>query len=194
MFGLRHLVGLSVLLSSELPVPNTSAACRQSVTPSRTVVVCRELGVVEGGLRSCKANENCLSTASRTPTKRSLPWYIGELSPSEAFEVLQEALKLEGLTVLQAREETGYLLAAEKDVPRQPPGSSLFYEFLLKPEDGVVLQRAVVDTTVFIYPVQQPMSDFGALSSRLAGVLSRTGFSSEGLPEQPENFNPFLFR
>lgn len=193
--GVGHLLGLSLLLSSEQPVPNTSSACKEDVTPSRTVVVCREFGVVNGGLRSCKANENCVSTASRTPTKRSQPWRFGRLSPTDAFNVLRDAAKLEGLTVLQAKEDSLYLLAAEKDVPRQPQGSSLFYEFLVKPEDGVVLQRAVVDTTVFIYPVQQPVSDFGALSARLDGILKRTGFSvDEDLYEKSETFNPFFFR
>ena len=194
--GIGHLLGLSLMLNSEQPVPNTSSACKEDVTPSRTVVVCREFGVVNGGLRSCKANENCVATASRTPTKRSQPWRFGYLSSSDAFKVLRDAVQLEGLTVLQAKEESLYLLAAEKDVPRQPQGSSLFYEFLVKPEDGVVLQRAVVDTTVFIYPVQQPVSDFGALSAKLDGILKRTGFQvDEDLSEKPEEgFNPFFFR
>jgi hypothetical protein len=78
-----------------------------------------------------------------------------------------------------------YLLAAEKgsdNVSRQgkpqPAGSSLFYEFLLRPQEKLVLYRAVVDKTVFVYPLQQPVTDFGVLKEKLAIVLSKTGWRS----------------
>jgi hypothetical protein len=78
-----------------------------------------------------------------------------------------------------------YLLAAEKgsdNVSRQgkpqPAGSSLFYEFLLRPQENLVLYRAVVDKTVFVYPLQQPVTDFGVLKEKLAIVLSKTGWRS----------------
>jgi hypothetical protein len=74
------------------------------------------------------------------------------------------------------------MLAAEKgsskEGPPQPAGSSLFYEFLLRPEEKLVLYRAVVDKTVFVYPLQQPVTDFGVLKASLKGVLSKTGWQS----------------
>ena len=72
-----------------------------------------------------------------------------------------------------------YLLAAQKSVPKQPVGSSLFYEFLLLPSERAVLYHAVVDKTVFVYPLQQPVSDFGALNDMLNRVRVHTGFKQE---------------
>jgi hypothetical protein len=161
------------------------------------VVTCREIGVVGSRLRGCKANENCFSTSSKTPTKKQQPWYFGEsLSPTDAFTVLKDAVQLEGLAVLQARESDLYILAAEKNAPKQPAGSSLFYEFLLRPDDTVVLYRAVVDKTVFVYPLQQPVSDFGALNARLEGVFKRTGFQrDDDSYERAVQFrSPFYFQ
>ena len=67
------------------------------------------------------------------------------------------------------------LTAAEKNVPKQPTGASLFYEFLLRDngEEKLVLYRGVVDKTVLLYPLQQPVSDFNALNNRLDGILKR---------------------
>ena len=70
------------------------------------------------------------------------------------------------------------MLAAERGDGRekQPAGSSLFYELVLRADDRLILQRAFVDKTVFLYPLQQPVSDFGALKSRLDDVQRLAGF------------------
>jgi aspartate carbamoyltransferase catalytic subunit len=57
----------------------------------------------------------------------------------DAFSILEHYPKLEGLKILQSDDKSHYLLAAEKDVPKQPKGASLFYEFLMK--DDFVLYR-----------------------------------------------------
>ena len=36
----------------------------------------------------------------------------------------------------------------------------------------------MVDKTVFLYPLQQPVTDFGVLKDRLQGVLSKTAWVS----------------
>jgi uncharacterized protein (DUF1499 family) len=187
------MVGVTILLQSEM-VP-ISSECTEDINPSRTVVTCRQLGLQGGSLRGCKANENCFSTSSKTATKQAQPWYYGSLRTEDAFIVLKDAIKLEGLTVLQAREKDEYILAAEKDASKQPAGASLFYEFLLKPEDGVVVYRGVVDKTVFVYPLQQPVSDFGALRARLEKVYERTGFTRDDNSfEKVEFKSPFFFQ
>ena len=85
------------------------------------------------------------------------------------------------MKILKADEEHHYILAADKNVPKQPAGASLFFEFIIRDgEDKLVLQRGVVDKTVFLYPLQQPVSDFGALNNRLEGVLGRTGWLRVG--------------
>jgi hypothetical protein len=139
--------------------------------------MCRQLGLVDGRLRGCQANENCFSTSAVAARKYESPWIYTQ-DVDSAWTILKAAAESEGLKVLKADPEKHYLLAAEKDVPKQPAGASLFYEFLLRPDDKIVLHRAVVDKTVFIYPLQQPVSDFGALQARLKAVLFKTGWKA----------------
>ena len=160
--------------------------CKSESNPQTTTTTCRKLGLINGRLQGCDANENCFSTSAKAASKYGPPWtynFIAERDPSyDPWDTLKSAVLEEGLTILQSPEDTGYILAAEKDVPRQPKGASLFYEFLLKraESDRLVLYRAVVDKTVFVYPLQQPVSDFGALENRLQGVLRRTGWLKIG--------------
>lgn len=147
----------------------------------------RRLGLQRGRLQGCQANENCFSTSSTASGKYLPPWTyrdtISANNPELAWKSLLVALQDQGLKVLQdtrrskPTENLYYLLAAEKDVPKQPPGASLFYEFLLRPDDELVLYRAIVDKTVFIYPMQQPVTDFGALQSRLDAVRNSLGWA-----------------
>lgn len=142
-----------LLLLSSAPLPahadSPTPALGECITesnPQTTVQICRQLGLVDENqrVRGCQANENCFSTSAIAGGKRVSPWFYRQPGP-EAREVLTEALRLEGLKVLQNKAvgEGVYLLAAEKAVPKQPPGSSVFYEFLLKGgPPGVVLYRA----------------------------------------------------
>lgn len=50
-----------------------------------------------------------------------------------------------------------------------PPGSVDSVEFLVKPEDQIVLYRSVSRDTLFLYPLQQPVSDQGKIKERLEG-------------------------
>ena len=50
-----------------------------------------------------------------------------------------------------------------------PPGSVDSVEFLVKPTDQIVLYRSVSRDTLFLYPLQQPVSDQGKLKDRLEG-------------------------
>lgn len=50
-----------------------------------------------------------------------------------------------------------------------PPGSVDYVEFLVKPADQIVLYRSVSRDTLFLYPLQQPVSDQGNLKGRLEG-------------------------
>ena len=156
--------------------------CVSSSNPSITTVSCRKLGLVDGRLRGCAANENCFSSSAKAATKYIPPWTF-EFSDKDAYIAwshLKEVITSSGLKVLKSTDE--YILAAEKgsDVPKQPVGSSLFYEFLLRPEDKLVLERGLVDKTIFVYPLQQPVSDFGALLNRLNGIKEKVGWLTVG--------------
>lgn len=50
-----------------------------------------------------------------------------------------------------------------------PPGGVDYVEFLLKPQDRLVLYRSVSRDTLFVYPLQQPVSDQGKIKERLEG-------------------------
>jgi hypothetical protein len=183
-------ISIGVLASAiALIGPSSSAnaiefpACVTESNPQTTVISCRQLGLKsDGRLLGCQANENCFSTSATAATKYSSPWKYSAQNTDEAWTLLKAAVENQGLKVLKADPISHYMLAAEKGTARQgqpqPAGSSLFYEFLLKPEEKLVLYRAVVDKTVFVYPLQQPVTDFGVLKSRLSGIISKTGWKS----------------
>ncbi|CAM9434496.1 unnamed protein product [Hapterophycus canaliculatus] len=68
-----------------------------------------------------------------------------------------------------------YLLAQFPS--KVPPGSVDSVEFLVKPDDQIVLYRAVSRDTLFLYPLQQPVSDQGKLKERLEGIRKELGWS-----------------
>ena len=173
--------------------------CVTESNPQTTTQTCRVFGLVDKGerVRGCQANENCFSTSAQSGGKRVSPWLFQQ-SGADAATILFDAVKLEGLKVLQNKESEGgrvYILAAEKGVAKQPPGSSVFFEFLIKPDSSpaVVLYRTVIDKTVFVYPLQQPIGDFDYLKQKLEKIRARTGFRTEsafeGLPEEPSDFD-----
>ena len=167
--------------------------CITESNPQTTVQVCRVLGLVDNDerVRGCSANENCFSTSATSSGKRISPWLFKQ-SVDDAATILVDAVKLEGLKVLQTKTLASgsvYVLAAEKNVPKQPAGASIFYEFLVKAgTPNVVLHRAVIDKTIFVYPLQQPVGDFNYLKPKLEEIRARTGFrietALEGLPEE----------
>lgn len=196
--GLVGILGGGEVVHAEAPALGT---CVTESNPQTTTQVCRILGLVDDGerVRGCAANENCFSTGATSAGKRVSPWLYKE-SISDAAMILTDALKLEGLKVLQTKQlGTGdsrprfYILAAEKNAPRQPSGSSVFYEFLVKETNPpVILYRVVIDKTIFVYPLQQPVGDFNYLKTKIESIRSRTGFrveqELENLPEEPSDF------
>lgn len=190
LINLKAVVLSGLLLMNVAPPLGTCESETNTITGS-TVQFCRELGLIDGDrLRSCRANENCFSTSSITPGKSVSP-YLYLQSYEDAITILTDALKLEGITILKSKEinDNYYIIGAEKSVPKQPAGSSLFYEFLIKKKPQVVQYRALVDKTLFVYPLQQPVSDFGALQSKLSGIFRRTSFRLQDLSEMYDSIN-----
>jgi len=162
------------------PMAYTSPAdgCITESNPSVTTTFCRRLGLQKGRLRGCAATENCFSSSAIAAEKYLPPWsYSFRNTPTEdAWKELQVGVETQGLKILQLRPDQHYILAAQKATSRQPAGASNFYEFLLRPEDALVLTRAVVDKTVYVYPLQQPVTDFGLLRAKLDDVRSSLGW------------------
>ena len=187
------------------PAPPPLGTCTVESNPQTTTQFCRILGLVDNDqrVRGCQANENCFSTSAVSSGKRSSPWLFQQ-NLEDAVLIVTDAIKLEGLTILQSKSVSSghYILAAEKNPPRQPPGSSSFFEFVVKPGNSkdntpnVVLNRAVIDKTIFVYPLQQPVSDGGYLQAKLESIKSRTGFTVEAgidaVPHEASDFEEIL--
>ena len=169
--------------------PPEACTSTTSAISGATVDSCRTVGLVKNTLRGCRANENCFSTSAVAAGKNRPPWtYDGITADNDgttAVKFLRSAVEASGLKVLQNKviEEGSskyfYILGAERGDDRkekQPAGSSLFYEFKVLPREKLVLYRAFVDKTVFLYPLQEPVSDFGALDARLDDIRGRVGW------------------
>jgi hypothetical protein len=186
------MTGLSVTLACSPVLASPGDTCNAEDVAGGTVSFCRELGLVKDRLRGCSAKENCFSSSAISAGQYSAPWLYNFANDDNnaveeakrAFGALKVAATKAGLTILRARDEDFYLLTAQRGsdvkIGKQPAGSSLFYEFLLRPTDGLVLHRGVVDKTVYIFPLQQPVSDFGALNEKLTEIRNSLGWLNYG--------------
>ena len=162
--------------------------CNVDSTASRTIVTC--LGgpstpSPEGSLRvnPVSSNENGVSTSSvKNPSHFSAPWSYKTAtdSASTAWSSLRLAVtNLPGVIVeLEVTSGSGpsYLHAS---VPTQfPPGldSRDDLEFVLRPEDGIVLYRSSSRASLFVYPVTQPVGDKDSNLKRLEGIRESLNF------------------
>ena len=169
----------------------TSAGRRGCVTetnPSRTIVTCNgDVGVyeTEGRLRTIAAAENGVSTSAvRNPSRYAPPWiYLTETSSSkEAWKSLQNAVLTtcgsEGVHVEQLT-DTYFHVTVQTSIGIDD------LEFVLKPDDNLVLYRAASRTSVFVYPLTQPVSDQNSNSQRLDKIRKSLGWDILGYASPP---------
>ena len=168
--------------------------CKTNTTPSQTTVTCvgDNLQIVSSGndslrLSKISATENGVSTSSvRNPSRYSPPWtYVTETSnPKQAWGSLISVVeKLPDVTILDVDNDIYYLHAV---VPTSFPTASADaiptlgnfddLEFILKSDDNLVLYRSASRTSVFVYPVTQPVSDRNTNLKRLESIRNKLGW------------------
>jgi len=190
--------------------------CKTSTTPSSTTATCTgdNLQIPQeqqqqetssnnynnnlGRVSRISATENGVSTSSvRNPSRYSPPWsYLPETDkPDVAWKSLIQAVNTVEPNVQIIKLTDRYLHAL---VPTAFPKLDLSsdndegkyddIEFILKAEDNVVLYRSASRTSVFVYPLTQPVSDRNTNLNRLEKIRVKLGWGLLGDMQQGSSF------
>lgn len=156
--------------------------CITRTDPSRTVVTCPpRLRSSTGSLASIAATENGVSTSAiRNPSAYVAPWnYSTETSdPAVAWASLVEVINaMPGLISLEQRQEEQQYYLHAIVASRNNNDFLDDVECVLRPEDRLVLFRSASRTSVFVYPLTQPVSDGQINRKRMEKVRQTLGWA-----------------
>mmetsp|Transcript_11464 Transcript_11464/g.35034 ORF Transcript_11464/g.35034 Transcript_11464/m.35034 type:complete len:190 (-) Transcript_11464:1658-2227(-) len=132
------------------------------------------VGVQNGRLAECKANQNCVSTSSvKNPSKFGAPWtYLPQTNYAQsAWNSLIATVASQPESEIIDLDRS-YLHAVFKGFPTGQDD----VEFLLNEEKGIVSYRSCSREVIYIYPFQQPMGDFGTNRKRLESIRQQLGW------------------
>lgn len=162
-----------------------------------------DFGVDENGLlKSCRGVANCVSTTSRTPDQYAAAWRgPRDLSPTDvADQLVKEIKNLDGSNLLEYKVlEDKNEREIENDVSRRVymrflvPGvyGKDMLEFLVIDKqiqdrnwsgdtDGCLINFTSRGYTKYLYPITQPLGDFGRQKLRLLQIREGLGWKMIG--------------
>jgi uncharacterized protein (DUF1499 family) len=171
--------------------------------------------VYDGRVTRISATENGVSTSSvRNPSRYSSPWsYLPETNSADvawkslinAVNTVEPNLQIVKLTDRYlhaivpssfpkfdsgggagAISSDGTINTANNDIETAPGYDDL--EFMLKPEDNLILYRSASRTSMFVYPLTQPVSDRNTNLNRLEKIRKNLGWSLTGFEQTGSSF------
>jgi uncharacterized protein (DUF1499 family) len=162
--------------------------------PGKTAVTCQgelmDTSNKDARLSGIAATENGVSTSAvKNPSRFSPPWtYLTETSDgAKAWQSLTRAIQQvdPDLQIVERTDKYMHCVAPTKF----PVGLDSFddLEFLLRADDNVVLYRSASRVAIFVYPIQQPVSDRNSNLQRLEKIRDILGWDEMGSPQSGSN-------